>query len=314
MLRRPFALFLLAALTGAAALHPARAQQGSASAQAQPVPDRKALLQKARDSYYSLRREGLESFRCNVTPDWGRLLQKERESDPEAAANAIRTLQQLRFIVTLGGDDAVTMTHNELKGQSKQMADALAQIYDGMEQMATGFFDTWKLFVLNTPFPAVNSDYRFDAMGAAYRLSYREAKTDVVTMLDKALAITDVRVNAPEFRSSIQPGFAATAKGYLLVSYNADYRSSKPEETTQLKARIANSPVAGMQLVRQLHLEGLYGGDRFAVDLAFSNCTVTKTARVAELVDPRDPGAPAFVAAGAVHLQGSAMGLATAAH
>ena len=157
------------------------------------------------------------------------------------------------------------------------MMAALAQIYGGMEQMTSGFFDTWTMFVLSPPFPALASEYRLETVGPQYRLSYREGSAaDVVTVMDRDFAISDLRVTTPEFFSTIQPSFTKTPKGFLLSGYDAHYQSKKAEETTNLKVRIDYQEVERVQMLRKLDLSGTYGGTPFAVLLTFSDCQVTK--------------------------------------
>jgi hypothetical protein len=244
---------------------------------AQATPDQRGLLRQARQSYYGLRNEGLAAFQCNIKPDWKALLADQRKQDPAAADQAIATLSQLLFTVSLSADGKVKVTHSDLSGQSQQMMTALAQIYGGMEQMTSGFFDTWTMFVLSPPFPGLASEYRLEAVGPQYRLSYREEPAaDVVTTMDRDFAISDLRVTTPEFLSTIQPSFTKTPKGLLLSGYEAHYQSEKAEETTNLKVRIGYQEVERVQMLYKLDLSGTYGGTPFAVLLTFSDCQVTK--------------------------------------
>lgn len=243
---------------------------------AQAVANKQSVLSQARQSYYNLRTEGLTSFQCSVIPNWELLLQKERAENPEGVDEAIKTLSQLQFTVRMAPDNSVKLTHNELTGQTDQMMAALKQIYGGMEQMASGFFDTWKLFLLNAPFPEVSSQYQLEAAGPQYRLSYREDLADVVTTMGRDFAITSLKVTTPEFDSSIQPTFSKTPQGFLLNAYEATYNSQKAEEATELKVSMDYQDVQGVKMLQKLNLSGSYGGNPFAVELAFSNCQVTK--------------------------------------
>lgn len=243
---------------------------------AQAVANKQAVLSQARRAYYNLRNEGLDSFQCSVIPNWELLLQKEMQQNPDGAKAAINTLSQLQFTLNLAADGSVQLTHNDLEGQSKEMMDALKQIYQGMEQMASGFFDTWKLFVLAPPFPEVNSEYQLAAAGPQYRLSYKDSDADVITTMARDFAINDMKINTAQFDSSIQPSFSKTPKGLLLSAYTATYQSQKPEEATKLDVSIGYNQVDGLQMLQKLNLSGSYGGVPFAVQLGFSDCKVTK--------------------------------------
>ena len=245
-------------------------------ANAQTVANKQQVLGQARNAYYNLKDEGLVEFACSVTPNWEALLAEQRKTDPTAADAAIKALSQLQFNARLGSDGKVKLTHNELTGQSEEMNKALGQIYSGMEQMASGFFDTWSLFMIDHPFPEVTSEYQLEAPPQQYRLSYKDGPASVVATMSRDFAITDLKVTSPQFESTIQPRFAKITRGFLFTAYNASYHSSAPGDETKLSVQIAYQDVSGLQIIKQLNLSGSYGGSPFAVELAFSNCKATK--------------------------------------
>jgi len=243
-------------------------------ASAQKLVDKQAILSQARQSYYNLHNEGLATFQCSVTPNWEGMLQAERRQDPASADAAVKTLSQLRFATNVAADNSVKLTHNDLPGQSQQMKDALRQIYGGMEQMTSGFFESWGLFMLSTPFPEINSKYQLDTIGPQYRLTYKEGTADVVTTMGRDFSITELKVTSPEFDSSLQPTFTKTARGLVLRGYDASYQSQKPKETTRLKVLIDYQEVQGFQMLQKLNLSGTHDGTEFALELVFSDCHV----------------------------------------
>jgi hypothetical protein len=232
-------------------------------------------MTKARASYYSLNDQGMAGFQCIATPDWEKLLQEQRKQNPAAADEAIKVLNQLRFVYKVD-DGKLKLTHNEITGQTKQMNDALAQIYGGMEQMTSGFFDTWKLFMINGPLPAVDSKYQLQDGGRSYLLSYQENDAAVATTMSRDFAISDLKVTTKEFDSAIQPAFTATTTGFVLSSYTATYKSPDPKETTQLAVFLDYQQIDRVQLVKKMTLNGSYGGTPFAVWISFSDCTVIR--------------------------------------
>lgn len=242
---------------------------------AQDAASRQALSQ-ARQSYYNLPNAGMAAFQCDLTPNWNALLEDARKQNPEAGEAAQKVLNQLHFVLSFAADGDVKITHNDLTGQNAEMQTALAQIYTGMEQMTSGFFETWKMFVYSSPFPEANSTFNLDPAGSQYHLTYKEGTADVVTVMDKDFVISSVIVTAPTFTSTIQPKFLKTPKGLLLSSYNATYGNGKPEETTLLNVQIGYQEVSGLQMIQKLDLTGSYGGTPFAVQVALSGHQVTK--------------------------------------
>jgi hypothetical protein len=244
----------------------------SAAMFAQTV-DKKAILKQARQSYYSLKSEGLAEFGCTLEPNWDALLAGLKKTDPTAAAAAVRKLNQLHFQMTFVPGSDAKLTHNELSAENATMADGLKQVYSGMEQMTVGFFQTWTAFVLSPSFPEPESDYQLEDLGTTYRLTYKEgAATDVVTTMGKDLVISSLKVNTKEFQSTIWPQFTRTPKGFLLSGYQATYAGATPAETTELHIVIDYQLAGGFQVPKKMNLKGSYGGSPFDVEVAFTNC------------------------------------------
>ena len=157
------------------------------------------------------------------------------------------------------------------------MAEGLNQIYGGMEQMVSGFFDTWSPFMIGSPFPDAKGNYELSEQGDLWNLSYREgASTDVVTTMTKTLVIRELQVKTPQFSSSLRPRFTDSAQGRLLTGYEADYVGQSPNETTHLLVGIAYQTVNGFQLPQKLDLAGSYGGTPFQVQVTFSGCKASR--------------------------------------
>jgi hypothetical protein len=62
----------------------------------------------------------------------------------------------------------------------------------------------------------------------------------------------------------------------VFSSYTASYKSKDPKEATQLVVFIDYQEIDRLQILKKLALTGSYGGVPFAVDIAFSDCTVTR--------------------------------------
>jgi hypothetical protein len=238
--------------------------------------DKKEVVKQARGAYYSLQSQGLADFQCNMAPDWEALLQDTRKTDPASADRAITTLKQLQFTVSLARTGSAKVTHTTVAAANDQMAQGLNQIYGGMEQMVSGFFDTWSPFMITHPFPEADSNYELADQGEQWALSYKEGTADVVTTMGKNFAIRELKVSTPEFNSVIQPQFTRSTQGFLLAGYVADYRGHLPSENTHLQVGIAYQTVNGLQLPQKLNLSGSYGGSPFQIEVTFSGCQATK--------------------------------------
>ncbi len=247
------ALFVLAALPAQAA-------------------DKDVVIRQARAAYYSLNGEGMQQFQCNITPNWEALLADLRKTDSAAAARAVQKLKELRFSATIPSQGDVKVTHNEISADNKQVADGLTQIYNGMEQMIVGFFQTWSVFVINPGLPEAGSTFQLEEIPSGYRISYKDGAADVVTQMNKDFSISSTAVSSKDFDSTLQPLFKQTAKGLLLSGYQAIYIGASAAEKTELQVKVDYQQVDGLQLPKTLDLQGSYGGNPFKVEVAFTGC------------------------------------------
>jgi hypothetical protein len=258
-------------------------------AQGTAVANKKELLTKARQASYNLRSRGLLEFQATVNPNWRLVLKDQFASDPakeETAAektarlqnleNALKLLNGIHFTVAMDPAGVVKVTHQtDVAAPNKQAEEGFAQIYSGMEQAMTGFFDTWKPFMLTEPFPEVESAYNLEKTPTGYLLSYKESNnTDVATSLSKDLVITEMKVTTSAFKSVLRPQFTRSPQGLLLTGYDATYDGITDNSHVVLSVQIENQEVIGQQLPSKLNLQGTSEGSPFSMELALGNYQV----------------------------------------
>jgi len=238
--------------------------------------DKREILKKARGSYYSLKNEGFDGFKCDLTPNWEVLLADLRKSDPKAADSAVRLLSGLRFSLGVRSDGTPAITHNTIPADNDQMAKGLSQIYSGLDQMMGGFFQTWSAFLLVPPLPEPDGEYLLENEGSQYRLAYKEGATDVASQMSKEFEVNWLRVTTKEFDSTLWPRFTKTPKGFLLAGYRAAYQGTSGADKTDLLVEIDNQEVSGLWLPHRVHLKGAYGGTPFETEVLFEGCSASK--------------------------------------
>ncbi len=274
----------------AAGFQPARKTQAPApSPKSAALSQKQQLLKDARASYYSLKTEGMKGFSCTMVPNWAALLEEQRKSAPEKIDEAIERLKGIHFSVDVDADGAAKVGHNEISADNDAMAKGLAQVYSGMEQMISGFFQTWAVFVVHPALPEEGTDFDLETGASQYHLAYKEGGTTAAgaepaaasgTAIDvtmsKLFIINSVKVVAASFTSTIKPRFAKTSKGYLLTGYEAEYQGSAGSDRTELHVDMENQAVSGFQVPQKLLLKGSYNGSPFAVEVVFSGCTAAR--------------------------------------
>jgi hypothetical protein len=244
----------------------------AAAASQPPVPNSARIVEQARRAYYSLRAVGLDEFQSTVKPNWEVVLRDEIKASPENAQAALKLLNGLHFSMLLDKDGKVTMSHHaDVEPQSAKQREGFDQIYSGMDQAVSGFFSTWSMFMLNTPFPSAETEYELEDLGKQYRLTYKDGSADVVTLMSKDLIITEVKVTSAEFTSSVRPQFTRTAKGLVLSGYTADYQPTSGPGVVKLDVKMEHQPVSGLQLPVSLIADSVLDGAPTHIELAFSD-------------------------------------------
>ncbi len=236
--------------------------------------DKREIISQARQAYYSLRAHGLVQFQATVQPNW-RLLLKDIP-DPAKVDDTAKILNKLHFSMSLDENGAVKVTHQSdaTAEDDTRYAAGFNQIFDGMAQMTSGFFDTWKPFMLTSALPAVDSDYQLEDKGTEYLLTYKEGSSDVQTTLSKTLVITEIKVDDPTFHSWIRPQFQTSSKGFVLTGYDSAYIGTNGSGKTALTVQIENQEISGQVLPSKLTLNGSYEGTSFSVEVTFKDYQV----------------------------------------
>jgi hypothetical protein len=145
-----------------------------------------------------------------------------------------------------------------------------------MEQVITGFYDTYNPFMITSPFPSVDSDYTVDDIDIGYRVSYKEGTSSVVTRMTKTFAIIDTTVNATDFDSVIKPAFGTTEQGYVMSGYNGYYKPKTGAGTTLLDGTIDHQVVDGLRVPKKLHFDSSVDGVKNQTELVFADYIIKK--------------------------------------
>lgn len=242
----------------------------SLSAQTGQQTNNRETFRKARASYYSLSRFGFAGFTSNIQPNWETLLAEDIKKDPQAAQAGLKLLSGLHFAMTLAQDGQVSVTHRADQAPTNdQVAAGFNQIYSGMDQALSGFFATWNLFMLTSPFPAVESEYQLQDAGGQFLITYNEDGASVSTTMAKDLRITAIKVVSSEFTSVVRPRFVSNDRGFVLTGYAGDYVPVKGPGKVTLDAEVEYQEVNGLQVPRKLRLASSLDGVPNLMELSF---------------------------------------------
>jgi hypothetical protein len=234
------------------------------------LADNKETLDAARAAYYSLRREGLTSFSCLVTPNWDLLLASRWRADPAAAAKAYKTFSGLTFGVEVAPGQHPKVLHADVPSGEPE-SEALKRLVTGMEQTVSGFFETWTPFVLTTPIPGATAEVT--QTHGVWIVGYKEGATQIGLVMRDDYTIESTRIVTATFASVIQPQFTKSPKGMLLTAVQGSFRKlSGDAAPVSLQLRIEYQNVSGFLLPKRLHVMSYDGRTVGVMDLGFGTC------------------------------------------
>jgi hypothetical protein len=229
--------------------------------------DKRALVRQATQSYYNLRRLGFSGFQAKVQPNWS-VVVKGIESNAEA----MRLLNGLKFSMSLSGSGDVKTNHEvAIAAPNPQVEAGFKQIFGGIEQVLTGFFATWNLFMLNSPLPGVDGEYQLQDLANEYVLTYKDGASDVITRMARDFSITELEVSSPQFKSSVKPKFTKSEKGYVLTRYVGHYVPTSGPGNVELNIRIDYLETKGLRLPQKIYADSVYDGEPNQMELILSD-------------------------------------------
>ena len=232
--------------------------------------DGKETLDAARAAYYSLRREGLASFTCLVTPNWDLLLASRWRTDPAAAAKVYKAFSSLTFGVEVAPGQRPKVMHADLPGSDAE-SDTLKRLVGGMEQTLSGFFEIWAPFVLTTPIPGPTAEVT--ETHGLWIVDYKEGATQVGLVMRDDYTIESTRILTDTFASVIQPQFIKSPKGLLLTAIQGSFQKLPADgPPVSLQLRIEYQNVSGFMLPKRLHVSSNDGHTVGLMDLGFGTC------------------------------------------
>jgi hypothetical protein len=241
-----------------------------AFSQAVADKDRRDILQRARESYYSLPKEGLANFSCAVVPNFGDVEAELREANPEAADAWAKQVAQIHIAVTVGPDGQAKVTRNDISDEN------LKVIADDTDQIVTDFFAMWSPYVVGTVLPPPGGEYELEDLGPEYRLSFKNGPASSVITLDKDLGVGARMITGPNVNSVTWPQFTKTAKGFLPASIDSDLRVPANGGATHVAASITYQEVSGLELPKTIR-ENITSGENYDdIEVELTGCTATK--------------------------------------
>jgi len=185
--------------------------------------DKNGVVKKARSAYYNLKDAGLTSFQCAVTVNWDRSAPTFPKDDPFSTEKGRQAMNAIKFPLAVsmdGGFDlsAPTIAYTGDPNLDKRLSNSPAYV----NQMMGNFFQAWRSFAVGTFLPSSDSNYVVKETVDKYQITYKENGTNVDLNLAKDYQVSDLTINATDFKIHMQPTFIKTTKGFLISGVDSD--------------------------------------------------------------------------------------------
>jgi hypothetical protein len=230
--------------------------------------DQKDILGRANRTYYALKENGFNGFRCSADPNWKKYIEENfngynRDFPP------LNLLSQLSFAVSVEKDGAVkveplTLDKGEIDIRIRQDA-------GGLLQVITGFYQTWAAFAISTPFPDANENVILKAEGNGYRILSNDGSESEIDM-SKDFLISQMSVLASGSKVIMWPKYVKTDKGLLMTSIDSDIGNGQMKVSFDIRYQ----EIDGLKLPSSIVYRLVAPGHRVNVDIALTKCQLTK--------------------------------------
>jgi hypothetical protein len=217
------------------------------------------VITRARTTYYSLARKGFKGFSATVEPNWEVILAQTATS-----AN-LKVFRAVRFSMVVDENGAVTLSHEV--GPNAPSAEVVNKIRYDVQRLVTGFFNTWRIFVVSSVFP--ETQIKIENAGKQYRLLYTTPSGEVTIAMTDDLLIKEWNLSAPTVKRTVKPQFQKTAEGLLLTDYKQTFEPVGDGIKTTLDVHIQYQDLNGMKVPQKVRLSGVHGSEPVEAELAF---------------------------------------------
>ena len=222
------------------------------------------VISRARSSYYSLAKKGFKGFTATIEPNWEVIL-----AQTATPAN-LKIFRDVRFTMVVDENGSITVTHELGPNATKpDLQPTINRIHFDVQRLVTGFFNTWRIFVVSSPFLEIENQIKVEKSRKQYRLSYSTQAGEVTITTTGDLLIKEWNLSGPAVKRTVKPRFQKTADGYLLTSYQGAFEPIGEGIKTNLDFHIEYQDSNGMKIPRKVRFTGLHGSEPVEAELVF---------------------------------------------
>ena len=222
------------------------------------------VVSQARGAYYSLSRKGFKGFTATIEPNWKVIL-----ADTATREN-LKVFRALRFSIIVDADGVATVTYRVDANAAKPELQPFAkQIHYDLERLVLGFFNTWRVFMVGSPFPETDRPIKIENPGDQHRFFYTVKSGALMIMMTDDFLITEWSLSGPTAKRTIKPQFEKTRDGFLLTGYQGVFEPIGDGIKTTLDFNIEYRDVSGLKLPHKVRFSGMHGSEPVESELTF---------------------------------------------
>jgi hypothetical protein len=222
------------------------------------------VLSQARGAYYSLGRKEFKGFTATIEPNWEVIL-----AQTATPAN-LKIFRDVRFSMVVDASGAVTVSHEVGPNAAKpELQPIVNQIHHDIQRLVTSFFNTWRIFVVSSPFPETGNQTQLKSSSKQYHVSYQTQSGEVTITMNSDFLIKEWNLSGPTVRRTVKPQFQKTVDGFLLTGYQTLFEPVGNGIKTTMDVDIEYQDVNGIKVPQKVRLNGIYGSEPVEAELAF---------------------------------------------
>ena len=229
------------------------------------LPANEDVISQARAAYYSLARKGFKGFTATIEPNWEVILAQT------ATPATLKIFRAIQFSMVVDANGAVTVTHEVGADAAKpELQPTVNRIHTDMQRLVTGFFNTWRVFAVGSPFPDTANAVKIENAGKQFRITYPTQTGEVTIAMTSDLLLTEWNLAGSTVKRTVKPQFQKTLDGLLLTSYQGVFEPIGNGIKTSLDFKIDYQDVNGMKVPRKLRFSGMHGSEPVEAELVFT--------------------------------------------
>jgi hypothetical protein len=279
---------LMAALSAfciMAATAPARAQNAqadpstSAHSASSPSPGDE-LMARASKLYYSTTKAGLDSFVCEVHPDWHTIFVSANKNAPIGGDDPrIILLKSIEITLhgRLKGGSTVDWTppanpDSPIDADTTRMLDSM---HNTTNQSLQGFMQFWTPFVDGSAIPDSAEGVEIAKTEKGHTIHASLSGTSLTESLDDSLILQRFDVVSGGMTVHFAPSFKPTSKGLLVNAFHAHIQPPgiEPDQAQEINVEIEYQPIHGFPIPARINIQVVNSG---TFNLVLDGCSVNQ--------------------------------------